>query len=190
MATETWSNINSGYELSPTTFTKRSRTKAEYYAQPGGHIFYETRHWKNERISNEARALIILAETRIPTPRYIRSGENSDGTMFLELAQLRSSTTGLDGFVMPPAWMLETDTRKHWKPVTFPDATLMFIHGDLGPSNLLMDPKTLKVKCVIDWENSGFFPSQFQKWEVDEVRYYNLYRGREEHLQLASSITA
>lgn len=241
MVTKTWSNIHSVYEQSSTTFKKRSRSKAEYYAEKGGKVFHKTRHWKNERILNEARALILLAKTKIPVPRYIRSGKNPDGTMFLEmsgedgielsevgqtchmpgtvghsssgecdmckgiaqanakvfietvllpeLAQLRSDTTGLEGFVIPPAWMLETDTREHWEPVTFPHPVLLFIHGDLGPSNLLMDPRTLTVNCVIDWKNSGFFLPQFQKWEVNDESYYALFRDWQTHHELASSIT-
>ena len=243
MATITSCTIHSVYELSPTTFKKRSRTQAEYYAQKGGEIFYRTRPWKNERIRNEARALILLADTKIPTPRYIRSGENADGTTFLEmsredgielsevgqschmpgtaeghsfsgecnlckeiaqvnaknfietillpeLAQLRARTTGLEGFVIPPAWMLETDTRDHWEPLTLSSEEFIFIHGDLGPSNLLIDPETLAVKCVIDWEHSGYFPPQFQKYEVDRACYYNLYTDQEAHREPASRITA
>ncbi|KAF2241787.1 hypothetical protein BU26DRAFT_410664, partial [Trematosphaeria pertusa] len=204
------------YELSPTTFKKSSRPKEKYDAVKGGDVFYRTRHWKTERILNEARALLLLAKTKIPVPKLIQCGDNDDGTTFLEmsredgielsevgkachmpgtvehshvgecenckaiaqasakdfirsillpeLANLTSDTTGLDGFVIPPAWMLETDTRSKWEPMTFSEPVLIFIHGDLGPSNLLMDPKTLTVKCVIDWEHSGYFLPEFQKW--------------------------
>ena len=79
-----------------------------------------------------------------------------------ELAQLSSNATGLEGFVMPPAWMLDTNTRDHCEePVTSSCEEFKFTHGDLGPSNLLMDSKTLMVKCLIDWEHSGYFLPQF-----------------------------
>lgn len=71
-----------------------------------------------------------------------------------ELAKLRSDTRGLDGFVLPPAWMLEYDTRSHWDVKTSSYEEFVFTHGDLGPDNLRMDPNTLTVKCVIDWEHS------------------------------------
>lgn len=33
-------------------------------------------------------------------------------------------------------------------------------HGDLGWQNLLCDPDTWDIVCVIDWEYSGFYPSE------------------------------
>ena len=57
-----YTTIHSGYKLSPYTFEKRSRTAAEYYAQPCGDVWFNARHWKTERIVNEAKALKLLAE--------------------------------------------------------------------------------------------------------------------------------
>jgi aminoglycoside phosphotransferase (APT) family kinase protein len=37
-------------------------------------------------------------------------------------------------------------------------------HGDLGPHNVMMDLETLEVISIIDWEYSGYFPPEFQKW--------------------------
>lgn len=183
MATKSWTTIHSGYEFSPFTFKKRSRTATEYYAQPCGDVWFNTRHWKTERIINEAKALKLLAErTRIPIPQFIRYGQKDDGSMFLEtsrvdgidlseagkecrkpggvrhnsvgecnkcmdiakanaehfiqtvflpeLAKLRSNITGLDGFVLPPAWMLEYDTRSHWNTKTSSYKEFVFTHGD------------------------------------------------------------
>ncbi|KAL8701651.1 MAG: hypothetical protein Q9201_004783 [Fulgogasparrea decipioides] len=238
MPTQQTSTVHSVYELSSTTFKKRSRTFSEYSTVPGGDVFFNTRHWKTERIVNEARALKLLAEqTRIPIPRLIQCGQNPDGSMFLEmsredgiplsevdeecrkpggvrhnsggkcnacmdiakanaahfirtilhpeLAKLRSNTTGLNGFVLPPAWILEYDIRSQWDSKTSSKEEFIFIHGDLGPDNLFMDPSTLTVKCVIDWENSGYFPQQFQKWAVDYTAYHALYM---DHLTISALV--
>ncbi len=34
----------------------------------------------------------------------------------------------------------------------------VFCHCDLSQSNILVDPKTLQIVAIIDWEYSGFFP--------------------------------
>ncbi|KAG4427651.1 hypothetical protein IFR05_016866 [Cadophora sp. M221] len=199
MATKSYTTIHSGYKLSPCTFEKHSRTAAEHYTHSCGDVWFNTRHWKTDRIANEAKALKLLAErTRIPIPQFIQCGQNDDRSMFLEmnrvdgidlsevskecqkpggvrhndggecnkckniakanvehfiqtvllpeLAKLRSNKTGLDGFVLPPAWMLEYDTRLRWDVNASSYEEFVFTHGDVGPDNLRMDPYTLTVK--------------------------------------------
>ncbi len=38
----------------------------------------------------------------------------------------------------------------------------MFCHGDLSAHNVIVDPETLKVKAIIDWEYAGFYPKEFE----------------------------
>jgi hypothetical protein len=241
MATKSYTTIHSGYKLSPYTFEKRSRTAAEYYAQPCGDVWFNIRHWKTECIINEAKALKLLTErTRIPIPQIIQCSQNDNGSIFLEmsrvdgidlskvgkecqrpggirynnggecneckniakanaehfiqtvllpeLAKLRSNKTGLDRFVLPPVWILEYDIRLHWDVKTSSYKEFVFTHGDMGPDNLRMDPYTLTVKCVVDWEHSGYFPPGFQKWSVDNNAYYTLYEDHQTIYKLARSI--
>ncbi|KAI9675961.1 MAG: hypothetical protein M1829_003199 [Trizodia sp. TS-e1964] len=173
MATKTWSTVYLVYELSATTFKKRSRTKAEYSTCTGGEIFYKTRHSDStvHPVWHDTDGAMFLEMSRedgielaevgqschmLGTVDHSSSGEcnmckniaQANARIFIEnvvlpeLAKLRSRTTGLEGFVMPPAWMLDTNTRDHWEPVTSSHKEFKFTHGDLGPSNLLMDPKT------------------------------------------------
>ena len=187
MTTLSYTTIHSGYKLSAYRFQKRSRTSAEYTAQPFRDAWFKTRHWKTERIFNVAKALQLLADrTRIPISKFIQCGQNDDGSMFLEmsrvdgidlsevgkkcqepggmrhndsgkyseckniakanaeLAKLRSNRTGLDGFVLPPAWMLEYDTRSHWDVKTSSRKEVVFIDGYLGPDNLRLTRKPSK----------------------------------------------
>ncbi|KAJ5106051.1 hypothetical protein NUU61_003398 [Penicillium alfredii] len=37
-----------------------------------------------------------------------------------------------------------------------------FCHNDLSQSNILVDPETLKIRAIIDWEYAGFFPKSFE----------------------------
>ncbi|KAF1959229.1 kinase-like protein [Byssothecium circinans] len=88
----------------------------------------------------------------------------------------KSSTTGLDGFVLPPSWILEYDKRPHWEPKTADSASYFFCHGDLASHNIMMDPNTLKVVAIYDWEHAGYFPPEFQLWFVDRQRYFDYFR--------------
>lgn len=39
---------------------------------------------------------------------------------------------------------------------------LVFCHNDLSMHNIIVDPATLKIKAIIDWEYAGFFPTEFE----------------------------
>ena len=43
-----------------------------------------------------------------------------------------------------------------------------FCHNDLAAQNVVIEPDSLEVKCLIDWEYAGFFPPGF---EMDYWRY-------------------
>lgn len=36
-------------------------------------------------------------------------------------------------------------------------------HNDLGQYNVIVDPDTLKIKAIIDWEYGGFWPEWFEQ---------------------------
>ncbi|PSR77355.1 kinase-like domain-containing protein [Coniella lustricola] len=85
-----------------------------------------------------------------------------------QLAQLKSRQRGLGGFVMPPQW-LAADIRPGWKDHrwgTLPlnEAKYVFQHGDLAPHNIMIDPQTLQVKALIDWEYAGYFLPGMERW--------------------------
>ena len=39
---------------------------------------------------------------------------------------------------------------------------LVFCHNDLSTHNVIVDPESLRVKAIIDWEYAGFFPKEFE----------------------------
>ncbi|KAK3940695.1 kinase-like domain-containing protein [Diplogelasinospora grovesii] len=92
-------------------------------------------------------------------------------TVLPQLRRLTSCTTGFNGFVNPPPWVTEVDRRESAVP------EFVFCHGDLGPHNIMTDPFTLKVTGLVDFENAGYFPSEFlEQWAVEVKGYYNMYK--------------
>lgn len=91
------------------------------------------------------------------------------GIVLPQLEQLRSAERGINGFVMPPSW-LSPDVqppwigKKHWKTLPLKEPGYVFQHGDLAAHNIIMNPETLQVEALIDWEYAGFFPPGMQRW--------------------------
>lgn len=42
------------------------------------------------------------------------------------------------------------------------ESDLVFCHNDLSMNNVIVDPKTLKIKAIVDWEYAGFFLPEFE----------------------------
>jgi aminoglycoside phosphotransferase len=61
-----------------------------------------------------------------------------------------------------------------------PSGGLVLCHGDLAWHNLLVDPKTFQIVCVLDWEYAGFYPKEFRDYwpspggcyPMDDVKDY------------------
>lgn len=43
------------------------------------------------------------------------------------------------------------------------EGDFVFYHGDLSQHNIIVDPQTLKIRAIIDWEYAGYFPEYFEK---------------------------
>ncbi len=52
--------------------------------------------------------------------------------------------------------------RQQWKMKPSESEELVFCHNDLSTNNVIVDPVTLKVNAIIDWEYAGFYPAQFE----------------------------
>jgi len=106
-----------------------------------------------------------------------------ENILFPELAKLTSYQRGIDGFVMPPSW-ISPDVQPPWKgknnwetlPLENPE--YVFQHGDLAAHNIIMDPRTLQPRVLIDWEYAGYFPPGMERWpgSLDSKVYHN--RGK------------
>lgn len=52
--------------------------------------------------------------------------------------------------------------RSEWKMTSRESEDLTFCHNDLSTHNIIVDPATLKIMAIIDWEYAGFFPAEFE----------------------------
>ncbi|KAL1695145.1 kinase-like domain-containing protein [Schizophyllum commune] len=41
---------------------------------------------------------------------------------------------------------------------------LVLCHNDLSQHNVIVDPETLKINAILDWEFAGFYPVEFEGW--------------------------
>jgi thiamine kinase-like enzyme len=49
-----------------------------------------------------------------------------------------------------------------WEQRSSHKEEFVFCHCDLSQSNILVDPKTLQIVAIIDWEYGGFFPRELE----------------------------
>lgn len=116
-----------------------------------------------------------------------------NGVVLPQLSQLRSKERGISGFVMPPSW-LSPDLEPPWVGMssfhTWPleHAAYVFQHGDLAAHNILIDPLTLEVTALIDWEHAGYYPEGMELWPgtLDQKAYYA--RGGSDGVHMAADI--
>ncbi|MCJ1462264.1 hypothetical protein MMC07_000864 [Pseudocyphellaria aurata] len=73
-----------------------------------------------------------------------------------------NSVGGPSGLVIPPYRVTMESDNNNW---VLPDSQTheyVFCHNDLAQHNVIVDPTTLKIKAIIDWEYSGFWPKFFE----------------------------
>ncbi|KAK1951994.1 hypothetical protein LY78DRAFT_731585, partial [Colletotrichum sublineola] len=110
-----------------------------------------------------------------------------------QLRSLTSKQTGLNGVVIPPPRIQEFDGRTTWLPIRSPPGReYVFCHGDLTRSNIILDPETLTVKSIIDWETAGFLPENLELplWRLDYAQYMDTFRDHAEIEQSIRLLTA
>ncbi|MCJ1345187.1 hypothetical protein MMC31_003393 [Peltigera leucophlebia] len=194
---QSWMTADRHYSLDYETFTKRELFPHERKTNWKGEIIRMP--WSTARLENEYAALeYIAANTEIPVPEVL-SFEKIDGSYHLvverlwatplsqleenraealeniktfintvvlpQLAQLRSNKLGNLNGVVIPLIALRTRTLDHG--------------GHLKPRhNILIDPDTLQVDAIIDWEYPGFYPPEFEAplWTKScrESDYHNI----------------
>ncbi|CAK7233483.1 hypothetical protein SBRCBS47491_008624 [Sporothrix bragantina] len=69
------------------------------------------------------------------------------------------------GHVLPPYRVLRKSDRRPWRlrPALASEEPLVFCHNDLSANNAVVDPATLKIRAIVDWEYGRFFPAVFEK---------------------------
>ncbi|KAI1811190.1 kinase-like domain-containing protein [Poronia punctata] len=88
------------------------------------------------------------------------------------LRSLRSDVPGVPGdessLLCPPQRVTSRQWKVNscWRPRE-EKGEYVFCHNDLGQHNIIVDPETLKINAIIDWEFAGFWPEWFERcfWE-------------------------
>jgi hypothetical protein len=103
-----------------------------------------------------------------------------------QLDSLTSDTTGLNGVVIPPLWVQFHDQDACWPPKTSPSGQTeyVFCHGNLHNHSIMMHHETLHVLKIIDWDEAGYFPPEFQVWSTERSEYEALYENEEHRKRL------
>ncbi|KJZ74363.1 hypothetical protein HIM_06173 [Hirsutella minnesotensis 3608] len=72
-------------------------------------------------------------------------------------------TGGPSGILCPPLRATQYFPRDNvWSAAQVPGFDLVFCHCDLSQSNIIVDPVTLKIEGIIDWEYGGYWPEFFE----------------------------
>lgn len=172
-------------------FIKRSLRPSEYITTVRGTTHIP--RLGKERLQNEAAVLRFLKQvSSIPVPTiygafevdgsFMVITEYIDGVSMAGLSEeqkrdvrteleqhletlrgIKSDTLGgPSGIVIPPYRALKLSERNEWPRKTSRDE-YVFCHNDLSQHNVIVDPGTLKIRAIIDWEYAGFFPEYFEK---------------------------
>ena len=84
----------------------------------------------------------------------------------IHLSTLRTLTSntigGPSGHIVPPYRVMERTENDTWTSLVSEFNKYVFCHNDLSQQNIIVDPETLKINAIIDWEYAGFYPEYFE----------------------------
>lgn len=85
-------------------------------------------------------------------------------THLATLKTLRSNRIGgPSGLVILPYRVMRQTETDDWRLQASDHDEFVFCHNDLSQQNVIVDPDTLKIKAIIDWEYAGFYPDYFER---------------------------
>lgn len=134
--------------------------------------------------------LLELFEDGIPAAIQ-KSIERTMNTVILpQLRNLRRNSIGsvnTDLPVFPPSRIYDSNKREEWPQKVSDSSEFVFCHNDLSRQNIMVDPETLEITAIIDWEFSGFFPFQLELpfWKFSRRGAHELcYKHNDEDIKL------
>ncbi|KAH9216211.1 kinase-like domain-containing protein [Leptodontidium sp. 2 PMI_412] len=69
---------------------------------------------------------------------------------------------GPSGIVIPPYRVTLKTENDDWALQPSDTDEYVFCHNDLSQHNIIVNPDTLKINAIIDWEYAGFYPDFFE----------------------------
>jgi len=108
-------------------------------------------------IAQGDRLLFERADAVLNAGRFITT------TVIPQLQSLKSHTMGVViGTVILPDRITGHGDREKWPVRSECTPNFSFCHNDLAQHNIMINPDTLQVEAIIDWEVSGFYTSDFE----------------------------
>lgn len=174
------------------TWVKRSLRPREWQYGPLGGVLFIPRFGKERALNEAASLKFIAEHTEIPVPKLYCCFEDDEAVYlvmeyiegvgmneleeekrkivereiegYLEtMKKLKSRIWGgPSGIVIPPYRVMVNGSISGWKMRSRESEDLVFCHNDLSTNNVIVDPETLKVNAIIDWEYAGFYLEQFE----------------------------
>ena len=173
------------------TFVKRSLRPHEWQVSLQGTI-HVPRLGRERILNEAASLRFIREHTAIPVPtvhacfeddeavylvtEYVQGedmaslNEEQKGTVMKELERhldtLRTLVSekigGPSGLVVPPYRVTKASLRDDWNLRSSEESEYVFCHNDLSQHNVIVDPQTLSIRAIVDWEYAGFYPTFFE----------------------------
>ncbi|KAM5441511.1 hypothetical protein MferCBS31731_003582 [Microsporum ferrugineum] len=174
------------------TWVKRSLRPSEWQINPYAGTLVVPRFGKERIRNEAASMKFIAENTDIPVPKLYCCFEDDEAvylvTQYVEgvgmneleeekrkvvekelelhlesMKKLKSRFWGgPSSIVVPPYRVMVKSARLQWKMKPLESEALVFCHNDLSTNNVIVDPETLKVRAIIDWEYAGFYPEEFE----------------------------
>jgi aminoglycoside phosphotransferase (APT) family kinase protein len=172
-------------------YAKRCLRPSEYWTRPNGETIVPRASHERIR-NEAASLQFILDNTDIPVPKLYGAFEADGAswliTEFIEgvdlsalpeeqkpivikelenhLAKLRvlksNTVGGPTGIIALPYRVTLATEQDVWNLKQSSKEEYVFCHNDLAQHNVIVDPETLKIKAIIDWEYAGFYPEFFE----------------------------
>lgn len=172
-------------------FIKRSLRPREWQVSHVRGTIHVPRQAKERIFNEAATIQYLSQHSSIPLPKFICCFEDDeavylivekvDGISMKDLTgaelqtvteelqghirsfrRLRSSRIGgPSGLVVPPYRTTRQNFRDDWNLQEGMPDEYVFCHNDLSQHNVILDPESLKIKAIVDWEYAGFYPEFF-----------------------------
>lgn len=65
--------------------------------------------------------------------------------------------------MIPPHRVLQHSETDNWHLKPSDHDEYVFCHNDLSQQNVIVDPDTLKINAIIDWEYARFYLARFER---------------------------
>lgn len=171
-------------------FIKRSLRRREYRTTQGYQIHFPRLN-NERLMNEAASLRYVRANTDIPVPELYCDFEDdgayylimehvggvemstlSDASKAVvekeleqHLAKLKTlrwnRIGGPSGIVIPPFRVLVKTEINTWSLQSSDQDEYVFCHNSLSQHDVIVDPVSLKINAIVDWEYAGFYPSRF-----------------------------